>query len=90
MDISCDMHIYRVIYPYIMIYVHISCDIWIYHMIYVHMSYEVYIYRMICEISNFSGIFVQTAPHIAITPVAVASCVRFLHLGLSVRSYLHI
>ena len=49
-----------------MIYVHISCDIWIYHMIYVHISYEVYIYRMICEISNFSGIFVQTAPHMAI------------------------
>ena len=36
-------------------------------MIYEHiiiLSYEVYIYRMICEISNFSGIFVQTAPHI--------------------------
>ena len=48
----------------IILYVHISCDIWIYHMIYVHISYEVYIYRMICEISNFSGIFVQTAPHI--------------------------
>ena len=47
----------------IILYVHISCDIWIYHMIYVHISYEVYIYRMICEISNFSGIFVQTAPH---------------------------
>ena len=26
-------------------------------------SSMVYIYRMICEISNFSGIFVQTAPH---------------------------
>ena len=46
-----------------MIYVHISCDIWIYHMIYVYISYEVYIYCMICEISNFSGIFLQTAPH---------------------------
>ena len=50
-----------------MIYVHISCDIRIYHMIYVHISYEVYIYCMICEISNFSGIFVQTAPHTNVT-----------------------
>ena len=61
--ISYDISIYHRIYAYIMIYVHISCDIWIYHMIYVYISYEVYIYRMICEISNFSGIFVQTAPH---------------------------
>ena len=61
--ISYDISTYHRIYAYIMIYVHISRDIWIYHMIYVHISYEVYIYRMICEISNFSGIFVQTAPH---------------------------
>ena len=61
--ISYDISIYHRIYAYTMIYVHISCDIWIYHMIYVHISYEVYIYRMICETSNFSGIFVQTAPH---------------------------
>ena len=33
-------------------------------MIYVHISYEVYIYRMICEISNFSGIFVHAVKRV--------------------------
>ena len=43
-------------------------------MIYVHISYEVYIYRMICEISNFSGIFVQTAFYEGIAVNEVELC----------------
>ena len=51
-----------------------------------HISYEVYIYRMRCEISNFSGIFVQMVPHIMVRIyVHIHNCCHDMTLLMSQR-----